>query len=381
LLVVYKVMITVQAAGTWLDKRRRLIQGRLPWPTAHDQNTAFLIFVATSLATVFMVDAVIEHPSQSALTWLFIVMLWLPLVAAEVCLPGASAPPWLRASYLVLELVLVLALGWSEGFQVATYMLFSLIGQAGFILRLPGAITFLGLTAASRFIVLHMNPRDAGMAISSDASWLVGATFVLLAVAAMRHALEQRQQVSNLVAGLAAAELLAHAQSQELERQALEDKLTGLHNRRYMDMDLPREFDRAKRFKHHLSLAMIDVDGFKEVNDQHSHQVGDDVLAELGGILRKACRSVDGVVRYGGDEFLLYFPETSLETGALACERIRGLVLNTNWERFGAGVHVTLSMGLASLDGQDQLHELIALADGRLLEAKRLGKNQLVSAG
>jgi len=374
-------MKALQALGGWFNLRRARIQARLPWPAAHDENSAFLILIGASLALVLMVDAAIERHNQPLTSWLAATLLWLPLVPGDLCLPSAKANGLLRAGYLMAELALVLGFGWIEGFQVATYVLFAIVGQAGFILRVPQAFLFLVLTACARIAALHLHGRDADTPITADVSWIIGAAFVVLAVAAMKRAIDQRGQIMRLVTGLEAAKLLATAQSVELERQALEDKLTGLHNRRFLDMELPREFERARRFGHALTLAMIDMDDFKEINDNHSHQVGDEVLAELGNILRRACRSIDGVVRYGGDEFLLYFPETSLETGTLACNRVRQLVEEADWARFAPGIKPSLSIGLAELGSEISPDQLIAAADARLLEAKRRGKNQLISAG
>ena len=126
---------------------------------------------------------------------------------------------------------------------------------------------------------------------------------------------------------------------------------------------------------------MLDVDGFKQINDRWSHQLGDRVLAEVGAILQSACRGMDGVVRYGGDEFVLYFPEARLATGRNICQRILKRVHGHAWDELADGLEVTLSIGLASSHGAESAAELLGLADLRLRQAKRGGKDRVCWQG
>src|SRR5690606_36408984 len=109
----------------------------------------------------------------------------------------------------------------------------------------------------------------------------------------------------------------------ELDRQTKEDSLTGVYNRRFMDRRLSEEFRRAERFGHPVSVALIDIDDFKHINDSFSHMLADDVLRVVAKILRSQCRSIDVIARYGGDEFLLFFPETPPASAPTVCENIR----------------------------------------------------------
>ena len=208
------------------------------------------------------------------------------------------------------------------------------------------------------------------------AAVLLGGACVVVA----RRLLVQRQQLAGLVAALEASNERTVAYAREMERQALEDKLTGLHNRRFMDADLPRELERTRRFGREFTLAILDVDGFKSINDGYSHRLGDEVLTELADLLRQACRSMDGVVRYGGDEFVLYFPETPLATGRTICQRILKRVSRHAWDGLAPDLEVTLSIGLVSTRDADDVEGLLEAADQRLREAKQHGKNRLIGA-
>jgi diguanylate cyclase (GGDEF)-like protein len=120
------------------------------------------------------------------------------------------------------------------------------------------------------------------------------------------------------------------------------------------------------------TIALIDVDHFKRVNDQHSHQVGDQVLRELAALLRAACRAGDIAARYGGEEFAVLFTDVAEAEALEAAERIRRLVEDFAWATVAAGLNVTVSIGVAS--GPD----LLALADRRLYQAKDAGRNRVV---
>lgn len=219
------------------------------------------------------------------------------------------------------------------------------------------------------------------MLSATAAPWLASGVLASACFAAVVRLQRQQRRIAGLSASLEACNERAMRHAQELERQALEDTLTGLHNRRFMDTDLPREFERTRRFGREFTLAIVDVDDFKQVNDRWSHQVGDHVLAEIAGILRNACRGMDGVIRYGGDEFVLYFPEARLATGRNICQRILKRVRGHNWDILAPGLAVTLTIGLASSESVDQASELLQLADAQLRSAKEAGKDRVSSTG
>ncbi len=168
------------------------------------------------------------------------------------------------------------------------------------------------------------------------------------------------------------SELLA-----QLERQAREDALTGLFNRRHADLRLAEEFTRARRFGHALSVAVCDIDNFKTINDTFSHQTGDTVLRTVAHLLKDHLREVDLVARYGGEEFLLLLPETSLQGAVAVCGDLCRKVETHPWDTVAPGLVVTLSVGLADDVSVANHEKLVALADAKLYEAKRSGKNQV----
>lgn len=163
----------------------------------------------------------------------------------------------------------------------------------------------------------------------------------------------------------------------QLERQALTDALTGIANRRHADTRLSEEFVRARRFGHALSVAVCDIDDFKRINDTFSHQIGDEVLRAVARLLEDSLRAVDLVARYGGEEFLLLFPETSASGAVTVCQELCHKVANYPWDTLAPGLKVTLSIGLTDDTSVRNHEKATALADAKLYEAKRAGKNQV----
>lgn len=168
----------------------------------------------------------------------------------------------------------------------------------------------------------------------------------------------------------------ARLEAEELRRQALEDPLTQLYNRRYLSQYLESEITRSRRHKLPLSLILIDIDNFKAVNDNFSHRMGDQVLLTLGLLLRQVSRGSDILARQAGDEFVIVTPETPLADAHLMAERIQQAIQVFDWESLAPGLKVTISIGIADLLTDNNL---LDRADERLYEAKRAGKNRLVS--
>jgi diguanylate cyclase (GGDEF)-like protein len=179
---------------------------------------------------------------------------------------------------------------------------------------------------------------------------------------------EQKQSLVDLSESLREAssqrELLLRElqrKTEELDRQAKEDSLTGLYNRRFMDERLTEEFRRAERFGHPVSIAMLDIDDFKQLNDSFSHVLADDVLRVIAKILKSQCRGIDVISRYGGDEFLLCFPETSVDNAVKVCEKIRLAVERFSWTSLDPALCVTVSVGVAGLQaGSGEKKTLLA---------------------
>jgi diguanylate cyclase (GGDEF)-like protein len=153
------------------------------------------------------------------------------------------------------------------------------------------------------------------------------------------------------------------------------DALTGTHNRHYLAELLEREILRARRYNHPIGFLMIDVDRFKEINDQWGHQAGDDVLVAISRLLMETVRESDIVVRFGGDEFLLILPETNAEINTAKDRILKAMAAS---KRFASIVDfpVSLSIGCAHWDPQDprSVDRILRDADRRMYEAKQRGR-------
>ncbi|URI07269.1 GGDEF domain-containing protein [Aquincola tertiaricarbonis] len=161
----------------------------------------------------------------------------------------------------------------------------------------------------------------------------------------------------------------------DLSRQALEDPLTGLPNRRHVDQWLHAP-------GHMAAVLMIDVDHFKQVNDRHSHALGDEVLRTLGRLLQQNLRPQDVVARLGGEEFVAIVPgDADDEAVRRTAERLRTAVEQHAWHGLAEGLAVTVSVGAASPHEATSQQALLDLADRRLYEAKAQGRNRAVTAG
>ena len=179
-----------------------------------------------------------------------------------------------------------------------------------------------------------------------------------------------------------------HEMQRKLEEQSITDALTGLKNRRFFDERLHEEFRRAQRYGDYLSLIMIDLDNFKQVNDRFGHPAGDGVLREAAALIRASIRDPDICARYGGEEFAVILPKTHMSGALAVAERI--------WRELGAkeyvlaagrrrraqtqrGCEITASIGLAFYPSKDITSSelLLRFSDQALYQAKRGGRNTI----
>ncbi len=165
----------------------------------------------------------------------------------------------------------------------------------------------------------------------------------------------------------------------QLERLSQRDPLTGLYNRRALEERFQALHERVRLHGQPLCVAVADIDHFKQVNDRHSHGVGDEVLRVIAQIMLEACRGADLVSRHGGEEFVMILPDTGAEQGVSVCERIRGAVERFDWERVQPGLRVTISLGMVCAQDASDLRGLLAGADERMYAAKRAGRNRVVT--
>jgi diguanylate cyclase (GGDEF)-like protein len=184
------------------------------------------------------------------------------------------------------------------------------------------------------------------------------------------------------ILALVAENLLTREYSSEgLVHFAFTDYLTGLRTRGYFEQQLDLEFKRAERRQQKFALLMVDIDGFKELNDSAGHHVGDEVLRQVANILSQDKREIDTVARYGGDEFVIILPETTEQGAVYVAQRLRRAVEQA---RFAARLpdapqHLTISVGLAVYDRDGRFkRELIDYSDAALYAAKKEGRNRVV---
>ncbi len=161
----------------------------------------------------------------------------------------------------------------------------------------------------------------------------------------------------------------------KLKEMAYRDGLTGLYNHKYIMGRLIEEHERAERYNHPLSVAMLDIDYFKKVNDVYGHPIGDEVLIEVSKILKQIVRQSDIVGRYGGEEFIIVFPECTLEQAYEACEHIRSKIEQFRFEYLD--YKLTISGGVSEFDGQTT-SEIISQSDKKLYDAKENGRNRII---
>ena len=162
----------------------------------------------------------------------------------------------------------------------------------------------------------------------------------------------------------------------EKHEQAVRDPLTGLYNRLAYDERIVQEFARAKRYKQPLSLAVLDIDRFKRINDSYGHKAGDKALKIIADRVRNNLRETDFLARYGGEEFAIVMPETCLSDGLVAVEKLRKDVSQSQFHYQGAGVAITVSVGLAEMHEDDNPETLFQRADRALYKAKDSGRDR-----
>jgi len=203
------------------------------------------------------------------------------------------------------------------------------------------------------------------------------ASFGRLVLTGSEFSNEERATAASLAAHAAVA--LENARLHRIvSKQATVDELTGLANRRFATEMLGREIVRAERFGGPVGFVLCDLDNFKDVNDQHGHPSGDDVLRELASVLMDVVRTTDIAARWGGEEFALILPGTDVAGAAHMAERAREVLeARTLLTQEGQPIAVTASFGVAAFPEHGEGDDLVAAADLALYTAKRLGKNRV----
>jgi diguanylate cyclase (GGDEF)-like protein len=191
---------------------------------------------------------------------------------------------------------------------------------------------------------------------------------------------QQAAENNSFASRLDAAYKELESTNARLKETSFKDEVTGLYNRRFFSLRLEEELSRYRRFNHPVSVVLLDLDGFKTVNDDFGHVAGDDTLRDIAQILMKHSRGINVVSRYGGDEFAVLLVETSKAGARLYADRIREVVAKYP---FSHGKVLTASFGVASLPDDEvaTADDLFRAADDALYAAKRGGKNQVAASG
>ena len=187
-----------------------------------------------------------------------------------------------------------------------------------------------------------------------------------------------RSQRVALAGDSVAAYATVAVRNWRLQALSLKDAVTGAYNRRYFDLRVDEEISRSVRTHEPLSLALVDLDAFKAINDRHGHQAGDVVLRGVAQVLINQSRLYTVITRYGGDEFAIILPSTPAAGAAAYAERLKRIVERYPFASGGA----TVSIGIATMPDHGRTRdELVAAADGALYAAKQAGANRVVIAG
>jgi diguanylate cyclase (GGDEF)-like protein len=231
--------------------------------------------------------------------------------------------------------------------------------------------------ARGRLAAALQAERRAGAMRHARAKALVETRMKVIEV---RHELElARREVEaarTLEARIEQQRFLLKAQTEALSMAVRTDPLTGLGNRRMLE-----EVAAVLNAPSHVpfSVALIDIDHFKQINDRYSHRIGDQVLLRIADIVRDNCRPTDVAARYGGEEFALVLPGMARDVAERVCERLRARIEDYEWSSIRAGMAVTASIGLSADTCPAELSEVMARADTCLYAAKHGGRNQVRS--
>tara|TARA_R100001039_G_scaffold22585_1_gene14014 strand:- start:1575 stop:2768 length:1194 start_codon:yes stop_codon:yes gene_type:complete len=251
----------------------------------------------------------------------------------------------------------------------------------------PNRLNLTNLIALTGFAMVVLNVIIAGgnaveiILVAMVLAWPIAIGFA----AAQRINIGNRKAFAALLAAedanRALADEIAHRKTleAELQHQALTDPLTGLSNRRQYEMLFSHELDRYRRHKTPLALGMIDLDHFKHINDEHGHEFGDQVLRTVGEALQAPLRNCDILGRFGGEEFILILPETSLDQAVIIAERMRQALRSTAIIKDGHTIQITATFAMTEVCEHDKnIGDIIRRADDALYQGKHAGRDRVM---
>jgi diguanylate cyclase (GGDEF)-like protein len=280
--------------------------------------------------------------------------------------------PLLVLAYVVRNFVIpALEPGDTTFYGIQALVFFTFVGMiaGGWV------IWSLGRSVARMMELVARDPKLAKLESRTDE---VGA--LMTSFSKMFQTIEQQgTEINSFAARLEAAYKELEVTNARLKETSFKDEVTGLYNRRFFTIRLEEEISRHRRFDHPVSVVLLDLDGFKAVNDDLGHAGGDDTLRDIAQLLMKHSRGINVVSRYGGDEFVVLLVETSKAGACLYAERIREVISKFP---FSHGKPITASLGVASLpdDEASTGEDLFKMADEALYAAKRSGKNQVAAS-
>lgn len=265
-----------------------------------------------------------------------------------------------------------LILGWSSGFFLMIFSSLPLVFINMHLRKFPSALV--GLLIGGGTIALFIFGRYFTPVVvlsSTVQEWLYLANLVwgVVALCMTGYAFEKR--ASEIESTLVTA-------NRRLTSLAATDPVTNLSNRRTMMNRIDQEKARLDQTGEAFSLIMIDIDNFKEINDEYGHDGGDFVLVNLATIINFILRKQDQVARWGGDEFLVFLPETNAEGGRIVAEKIRARILTTPFIYHEVDIPVTVTLGVSACDTNIGIGNCIRKADLALYAGKQAGKNRVV---
>ena len=281
-------------------------------------------------------------------------MYWVTLVLSAAIWGGGALALMQAGDLLIQTLVLLFTVGMSVSAVscYSAYRSMTLVSIA--LVLLPCSI----------WLLMQAQTAQLGMAVAS----LIFAGFVVSATHKLSQAMEKAFRLSREMEH--AHRIAAHA--------AQTDELTGLQNRRAFFHRAEGVYETCKQAQLPLCALMLDIDHFKRINDSHGHQAGDEVLRQIGRVIRQSVRDADVSGRLGGEEFALVLANTSIDGARIIAERLRWAIADITCQHDEG---VTASLGVAALSHLDQdLHALLALADKALFRAKASGRNQTAVA-
>lgn len=412
--LVYSLLLFITAAAgiAYCISQDGLLAGQYGWDTA-------LFFVAFGLFTITtgFPHPEVGHVSFDRVAQVSSILVLGPVDAAWINGLASLIYPWHRLLNDVPSRTVLLAALNNAGLMALVILLcgslYEYLGgpiplqslnlkSGGLLLLLMLSMQF--VNDLGMMIIIHLRNLDPRSLFNTFTTTIESVSVLVAIVVAIAFTTQSASYVVLLLIVLASGMLVIkkyalmrqrlesivkerteelRVQAIEFERQATHDKLTGLPNRRFADDFLERALELAQRSGESMTVALADIDQFKQINDRYSHAVGDQVLKRVAHVLSNRCRKSDVVARYGGEEFLLCFPDTDAEFAEQICNQIRLAVQHTDWSRVATGIgealDVTISFGLAESSDDMLMSTILREADTRLYAAKSDGRNRVVS--